>query len=161
MLKLYKEINNQLHYWETWDLKDGQGAIVHWGIVGEKGQHKTLLAATTPDLKDEVQKEIDQLKGDDYAEIDIEDHYTLLIEYEIEGKGTAEDLAKRHRLEAKLDQTLGWTGLGHCDGGSIGSGSMEIFCYVVDFETAKMVIEADVKDTEFADYHRIIDENDE
>src|SRR5690606_19910390 len=36
MLKLYKLIDNQLHYWETWD-KDEKSAIVHWGIVGQRG----------------------------------------------------------------------------------------------------------------------------
>ena len=36
MLKLYKLIDNQLHYWETWD-KDEKTAIVHWGIVGQTG----------------------------------------------------------------------------------------------------------------------------
>ena len=43
-------------------------------------------------------------------------------------------------------------------GGSIGSGTMEVCCFVVDFELAKTVIEADLKDTEFADFTRIYDE---
>lgn len=33
-----------------------------------------------------------------------------------------------------LNEGLGWTGLGCCDGGGIGSGTMEACCYVVDFE---------------------------
>jgi len=41
MLKLYKLIDNQLHYWETWD-KDDKTAIVHWGIVGQIGQDKEV-----------------------------------------------------------------------------------------------------------------------
>ena len=28
MLKLYKQVDNQLHYWETWD-KDNKTGIVH------------------------------------------------------------------------------------------------------------------------------------
>ena len=40
-----------------------------------------------------------------------------------------------------MDEVLGWTGLGHTDGGSIGSGTMEVGCVVVDFEIAKKVIE--------------------
>ncbi|WP_346823269.1 hypothetical protein [Rapidithrix thailandica] len=46
-----------------------------------------------------------------------------------------------------MDRTLGWTGLGHTDGGSIGSGIMEVGCIVVDFELAKKLIEQDLKDT--------------
>jgi len=57
-----------------------------------------------------------------------------------------------------MNETLGWTGLGACDGGSIGSGSMEVCCFVVDFNAAKQVIEADLEGTEFGDYSRIYDE---
>ena len=73
--------------------------------------------------------------------------------------GDVEDLEKRHRLEDRMNETLGWTGLRMCDGGSIGSGTMEVCCYVVDFDMAKKVIEEDLKGTEFSDYIRIYDEN--
>ncbi|MEN7550487.1 hypothetical protein AAG747_21385 [Rapidithrix thailandica] len=56
-------------------------------------------------------------------------------------------MEKRHQLEERMDRTLGWTGLGHTDGGSIGSGIMEVGCIVVDFELAKKLIEQDLKDT--------------
>ena len=58
-----------------------------------------------------------------------------------------------------MDETLGWTGLGYCDGGSIGSGTMEVCCLVVDFDTAAKLIEADIQETEFADYTRIYPED--
>ena len=73
--------------------------------------------------------------------------------------GCGEDVEKRYLLQDRMNETLGWTGLGHCDGGSIGSGTMEVCCYVVDFEIAKNVIENDLKGTEFEDYMRIYDEN--
>lgn len=73
--------------------------------------------------------------------------------------GTAIDLKKRHALENKMNGILGWAGLGHCDGGSIGSGTMEVCCFVVDFPIAKRVIEEKLKETEFSDYSRIFDEN--
>jgi hypothetical protein len=60
-----------------------------------------------------------------------------------------------------MDETLGWTGLGHCDGGSIGSGTMEVCCLVVDFQIAKKVIQKDLAKTEFSDYSRIFEEESE
>lgn len=154
MLKLYKLIDNQLHYWETWD-KDEQTAIVHWGIVGETGQYKEVKNGFFSNFRKTVQKGIDEKLKDGYAEFN-EDNYAFLeIEYEIDGFGTEKDLDKRHRLEEKMNEVLGWTGLGNTDGGSIGSGTMEVGCIVVDFEIAKKVIEEKLKDTEFGNYSRI------
>lgn len=154
MLKLYKLIDNQLQYWETWD-KDEKTAIVHWGIVGQRGQDKEVKSGLFSNFRETVQKEINEKLKEGYAEFN-EDNYSFLeIEYKIEGFGTDEDLDKRHRLEEKMDEVLGWTGLGHTDGGSIGSGTMEVGCIVVDFDIAKKVIEEKLKDTEFGDYSRI------
>jgi hypothetical protein len=155
MLKLYKLIDNQLHYWETWD-KDEKTAIVHWGIVGQTGQDKEVKSGLLSNFRKTVQKEIDEKLKECYTEFD-EDNYSFLeIEYKIDGFGTEKDLDKRHRLEEKMDEVLGWTGLGHTDGGSIGSGTMEVGCVVVDFDIAKKVIQEKLKDTEFGDYSRII-----
>ena len=76
----------------------------------------------------------------------------MLIEYPVDGMGTTKDLDKRHKLEERMNETLGWTGLGNCDGGSMGSGTMEVCCFVVDFKIAKRVIEEDLKSTKFGDY---------
>ena len=81
-----------------------------------------------------------------------------MIEYEIDGGGDSDDLSKRHRLEERMNETLGWTGLGMCDGGSIGSGTMEVCCIVVDFLAAKSVIERELEGTEFSNFARIYDE---
>lgn len=56
-----------------------------------------------------------------------------------------------------LNESLGWTGLGCCDGGSIGSGTMEACCYVVDFE--RDVLTKELAETRHGDYTRIYDED--
>jgi len=154
MLKLYKQKDNQLWYWETWD-KDEKTAIVHWGVVGEQGQNKEVKGGLFSSFRKNVQKEIDQKLKEGYTEFDQDKVSFLEIEYIIDGFGTEQDLAKRHRLEQKMDEVLGWTGLGHTDGGSIGSGTMEVGCMVVDFDIAKKVIEESLKGTEFGNYSRI------
>jgi hypothetical protein len=93
-----------------------------------------------------------------FRPVDIDDHCTLLIEYTVDGMGAKDDVEKRHRLESRMSETLGWTGLGTCDGGSIGSGSMEVCTFVVDFALAKAVIEKDLAGTEFENFTRIFDE---
>jgi len=158
MLKLYRKDAEVINYWETWD-KDDKTGLIHWGTVGEVGQseevHSNLLSSFRKKIQTIINKKVDE----GYRQIDIDDHYTLLIEYTIEGMGTPEDIEKRTRLQDKMDDVLGWTGLGHCDGGSIGSGSMEACCFVIDFSLAKIVIEKSLQNTEFANYVRIYDEN--
>lgn len=156
MLKLYKRIKRVLHYHEAW--ANGGKITEHWGIVGERGE----TAEHKRNKKLSEEKNIEQVLSRPLAEgfrpIDVDDHAILLIEYPVEGMGTTKDLNKRHALEDRMNETLGWTGLGNCDGGSIGSGTMEVCCFVVDFKIARRVIEEDLKNTKFADYSRIYDE---
>jgi len=157
MLKLYKITTEQKLYWETWD-NDNGSHTVHWGELGTKGQSKTVKSSLFKKATDKIQLEVDKYVSEGYLPIEDEDHYVLMIEFAIDGMGTGEDVEKRHRLEDRMNETLGWTGLGACDGGSIGSGTMEVCNFVVDFEIAKAVIELDLKGTEFENYTRIYDE---
>ena len=151
MLKLYRFSAQKKEYWETWENEDHH--VAHWGELGTNGQTKGIRDSLLKKSHKKVQEEIDNLIENGYSEA--EEEFTVLIEYNIEGMGTASDVEKRHRLENRMNETLGWSGLGNCDGGSIGSGTMEVCNFVVDFEVAKKVIEADLAGTEFECYARI------
>lgn len=157
MLKLYRLLPSKKEYWETWEQSPGQH-LVHWGELGTRGSTETVRSGITVSATDIIQKEIHELVAQGYAPVEDDEHAILMIEYPVEGMGTPIDLEKRNALEARLNETLGWTGMGNCDGGSIGSGTMEVCNFVVDFEVAKQVIEMDLAGTEFANYSRIYDE---
>ena len=157
MIKLYRFSQALKECWETWEDGDGNHTV-HWGELGSRGQHKTVTSGLWRNAQAIVQKERDAKIAEGFAERDEDAHAVLLVEYAIQGMGSAADLDKRHRLEERLGDTLGWTGLGACDGGSIGRGTMEACVYVVDAELAKNVIAADLAGTEFADYTRIYEE---
>ena len=156
VLKLYKFSEAKKEYWETWDNDDGSHTI-HWGELGTEGKSKEVKGSFFKKPEAIIQKEVDEMVAKGFMPTDQE--FTLLIEYAIEGMGEKGDVEKRHRLEERMNETLGWTGLGNCDGGSIGSGTMEVCNFVVDFDVAKKVIEKDLKGTEFENYTRIYDEN--
>jgi hypothetical protein len=157
MLKLYRLTNGRKEYWETW--ADDKGVhTIHWGALGSRGESKAVKSTLLRKAETSIQEEIHRLIEEGFRSLSPEDHATLMIEYAIAGMGTAGDLDKRHRLEERMNETLGWTGLGACDGGSIGSGTMEVCSYVVDFELAKAVIENDLAGSEFANFTRIYDE---
>jgi len=158
MLKLYRMSASPKEYWETWE-ETAERSLVHWGILGTRGSTETVNSGFVRSATSIIQAEINQLVTGGFTPIAPDDHVALMIEYSIEGGGSATDIDKRHRLEQRMNETLGWTGLGACDGGSIGSGSMEVCNFVLDFDIARQVIEDDLEGTEFADYSRIYDES--
>jgi hypothetical protein len=158
MIKLYRFTDSTKEYWETWNNGNGE-FTVHWGKLGDQGNSEIIKSSLLKNADRTVNQMIVSKRENGFFEIGRDDQFTLLIEYPVEGMGNEHDLDKRYALQARMDETLGWTGLGHCDGGSIGSGTMEVCCFVVDFETAKRVIQTDLAGTQFADYTRIYDEN--
>lgn len=156
MLKLYKRTGDALRYHEAWA---HDGIITeHWGVVGEQGQTREHKVPQGKGDGDAISDVLRSAADDGFCPI--ENMAVLLIEYAINVFGTEHELEKRYALQDRMDETLGWTGLGHCDGGSSGSGTMEVCCLVVDFDIAKRVVVADLKGTEFGDYTRIYREDD-
>lgn len=41
MIKMLKKQNDALHYWEVWYDEDEKTFTVHYGQVGERGEHFT------------------------------------------------------------------------------------------------------------------------
>jgi hypothetical protein len=157
MIKLYKELDGRWHYHEAWA---GDNEITeHWGVVGDNGESREHKLTAGEAESDALRRVLRGAVEDGYTEIELDDHVILVVEYDVDGFGTPEDLDKRHRLQDRMGGVLGWPGLGHCDGGSIGSDTMEIACFVVDFDIAKKVIEEDLKGTEFEDFTRIYNES--
>jgi hypothetical protein len=152
MLKLYKRIEGVLHYHEAWE-DDGK-IVEHWGKAGLKGKFVEHPAPATSGAR-ALRKVLKPALEKGYAPVPARRMAVVLVEYVIKGFGTPADLKKRHELEDLLNEVLGWTGLGHCDGGSIGSGTMGACCFVVDAELARRVLKSKLKGTRFANYSRI------
>jgi hypothetical protein len=159
LFKLYRLSEREKLFWETWEESPGKHTV-HWGQLGTRGHEKSVKSSLWNRAQKVIQAEIDGMVQQGFQEVSLDDHVVLMIEYAVDGWGAENDLAKRHQLQNRMDELLGWTGLGHCDGGSIGSGTMEVCNFVVDFELAKRVIETDLVGSEFADYARIYEETD-
>jgi hypothetical protein len=154
MIKLYRKNSDGIEYWEAWENKGEH--TVHWGQAGDRGKSEAVRGSLFRSAEKTVAARVAEKKKEGFQEID--DLDTLMIEYAIEGMGSTADIEKRHRLQERMDEALGWTGLGNCDGGSIGSGTMEVCCFVVDFDIAAKAVSADLAGTEFANFTRIYKE---
>ena len=153
MIKLYLKTKSAMRYHEAWI--DGTKIIEHWGVVGERGETKEHKKDRKKSGEENILAVLAEPLADGFSPIDDDDLDVLMIEYAIDGMGNKKDLKKRHDLEDRMNETLGWTGLGNCDGGSIGSGTMEVCCLVVDFKTAKRLIAKDLAESKFSDFTRI------
>src|SRR5690348_13126085 len=124
MLKLYKSEAASLRYWEAWDTS--KEVTVHWGVVGKEGSTKRLSLAPQEDASSVIEREATLLRAEGYQELPDDMLSQVVVQYPILEMGTPEDLDRRYEVEHLINQRLGWTGLGYCDGGDIGSGTMNI-----------------------------------
>ena len=154
MIKLYKGSKGaELHYHEAWAAD--ASITEHWGKLGEVGSTREHTLTEADDPTDALEAVLAPVRAAGFAELGDEELALLQIEYRIQGTGNAADLGKRIALEDRMNEVLGWVGLGQCEGGSSGYGTMEVRCLVVDFELARRVIEADLLGSRFDDYSRI------
>ncbi|MBJ6763636.1 hypothetical protein JGU66_22940 [Myxococcaceae bacterium JPH2] len=141
MLKLYKKDGDTLHYWEAWE-HDGE-LTVHWGAVGQMGEHKKLPIPPGEDVDMLIAQEAESLVDAGYDEPEPDAQLALIVEYAVQGKGTGHDFEKRKAVEELLSDMLGWTGNGEVEGGETITGKMRVYCLVMDVDIAtRTVVEA-------------------
>lgn len=154
MIKLYKGMKGGILYHEAWsaDLTITE----HWGKLGEVGCTRDHELTEADDPDDALQAVLAPARALGFSELDEEELRLLSIQYRIQGMGSEADLSKRCALEDRMNEVLGWVGLGQCEGGNTSYGTMEVRCSVVDFDLARSVIKADLAGSIFDDYTRIV-----
>ncbi|MBS8263957.1 hypothetical protein DYI25_05850 [Mesobacillus boroniphilus] len=143
MIKLLKQAENKTFYWEVW--KDGRALMIHYGTVGDMGKTEEMKL---PLLKkaEKVMNELAEVKiAEGFNQLDEEELTELVIQYSYSENEMQTALQKRHIVEDLMNECLGWTGNGSCDGGDIGSGTANIFNYVVDVEKAGQTVIDELK----------------
>jgi hypothetical protein len=137
-VKLYKRTEESTLYWEAWE--HGREVIIHWGVLGERGETRQIAIGPDTTGRSLITRESKAYRSQGFQEIDDEDHTLLLVQFPIEGE---KDLDKADLAEDLLNECLGWTGNGYCDGNDIGSGTINVYCYVVEPGLAgKTIIES-------------------
>ncbi len=134
MFKLYRRAKQGLEYWEAW--YSNEKVVEHKGLCGENGEVAEHEASDAETGRRILVKLRSAKKEAGFKPIAPSRHAMIVVEGPIDGFGAQHDLDVRGKLEDQLDELLGLLGLGHCDGGSTGSGSMEVFCMVVDAKIA-------------------------
>jgi hypothetical protein len=153
LFKLYRTVDGRRCYREAW--VNGTKVMEHWGVCGERGEVRTHQVGHDHTAQGILQALKAQARALGFRPIPAGRRCVLVIEYDLESAASCGNLKPRHVVEDLLDQELGWLGLGHCDGGSAGSGTMEVFCPVIDFALARDAVAHALAGSPFADYRRI------
>lgn len=130
LLKLYKREENTTLYWEAWE--ENQEILVHFGELGQIGETTSIPIAEFEPPETAILRHAEEAREAGFGEIDHEDLFEMIVQYPGD-KGDVADFEEfAGRVEDLLNDVLGWTGLGHCDGNEVGNGTINVYCYVVD-----------------------------
>ena len=72
------------------------------------------------------------------------------------GLGTLDELDWRHTVEDQLGGLLEEAGIGECDGGQSGAGTMEVFLYTSDRDRTVRLVQDDLTDRELIGFTKIV-----
>lgn len=154
LVKLYKKNNLKVMYWEAW--VDGANVIVHDGIVGEEGNTYEVSANKSQLAENIIEHYKKEALRKGYKPIPLDKHYSVSISYKLDSTwGSTQDLERRYKIQDIVDQALGWSGNGHCDGGNIGMGEMTVTTWVVDPKAAVATIKKTLKESGHSHGHEI------
>lgn len=132
MIKLYKRVGGEWLYWEAWESSD-RSVTVHWGTLGDTGRTRQVRVPAGDSADGIILRESQEPHADGYTEVDPKNHSQVVVQFKTKDAwGDTADLEKRERVEGLLNECLGWTGNGHCDGGDIGSGTINAYSFVID-----------------------------
>jgi hypothetical protein len=112
-------------------------------LVADLKTLANLVGADHPGLRERMIAETAKSISAPQQKAGADDHSTLIVQYRTKGWGSPQDLQMRHKVEFLLDESLKTTANGYCDGGDIGSGTVNIFLFVLDPSRARdTVVEA-------------------
>ena len=132
MFKRYRS-DRELQYREAWT--DDDAVVEHWGVLGNVGEtrrHEVGPKRNAASILSDLERSAERAG---FEPIPVERYRCVQVRANVAGDGSVDDLDLRHRLEEALNEALGWTGLGFCDGGDMTS-----FNYVADLNLGLKVI---------------------
>src|SRR5579859_6341096 len=101
MLKLYKRIDDRLHYHEGWNA--GECLVEHWGIVGQNGQVKEHLLTAGLSEADMLAQMLRPALDRGFEPMHDDDMASLFVVYSIGPTTARKKLRKRHAIEDRLN----------------------------------------------------------
>lgn len=147
MIQLTKQSGSDALYQTIYT--EGRLIIQHQGIVGEWVRAEDIGQMRVSRFKRlgvQILQLIEKFERQGYRELNEADYRELIVQFPYDEGQAEAALERRHMLEEIIDEGLLHTGNGYCKGGDIGSGTTNIFYYVLDVEAAVSLIFEGIKE---------------
>ncbi|MEM1036247.1 MAG: hypothetical protein AAGI14_05750 [Pseudomonadota bacterium] len=145
MFRLYKrdEENELRAYYEVWAEPARRRIIEHWGVVGEAGETETHRIWFFGGLEKQFEKIMAPAHAQGFEEIALGDYETLIVMFtDQDDVPTPQESAS---VADQINEILGWTGLGFCDGDEVSGKDIDLTCRVVASDMARALIAEEAK----------------
>jgi hypothetical protein len=147
MIEIYKRDRDGCHYWRAW--RHQRIVVLNWGKVGERGRTHQIRLKKGQAAKAVIEEAARKPIAEGYGAIDPEEYDTVVVQYQLAGWGSVDDLDRRRKIEEVLNECLASTCNGFCDGGDLGSGEMNLYCLVIDPSAVRNAIVSALKKNRF------------
>lgn len=140
MIKMLRTRQDRIDYWEVWYDEEQKTFTVHFGQVGERGEHYVERRKSRINVQTYMESLAKKQEASGYKLLDEDLFRAVLVQYKIDGEDPDAEFDLLEQVENAMNECLGWTGNGYCDGSDYGSGTMNVFCFVLDMELALLTI---------------------
>ncbi|MEM9054908.1 MAG: hypothetical protein AAGB16_06245 [Pseudomonadota bacterium] len=151
MFRLYKrdETGRVIAYHEAWAEPRRRRIVEHWGALGDAGQTEVHRIWIFRSLEQQFEAILGPARGIGFGVLEPGDYQTLTISYGPETNIEADQAADR------INEILGWTGLGYCEDDAADAEGLSIICRVVDFDMAQTALSDALAGSDFDGYSHI------
>ncbi|GED72264.1 hypothetical protein BRE01_59660 [Brevibacillus reuszeri] len=148
MIRLLKKGEKEWQFWEAWYEEKEQHYAIHCGIVGVRGGQYNVLTDHAGEYQHSLQEWVNEMKEEGYLEVTKDDLQCLHVQF---AHLHAEDIEMRYHIEQILDECLGTTGNGHCNGGDDSRGGLVVMCHVLQIDQAVVDVVQALREKSLAD----------
>ncbi|AWX56600.1 MULTISPECIES: hypothetical protein [Brevibacillus] len=138
MIRMLKKNETRWSYWEVWYEETEHLYTIHYGNVGEVGEHFAVVAEQIEGRPDEVlQSWTEEMKEQGYQVMKTNDFHPMIVHFP---QLCESEIEMRYLIEQLLDECLGKTGNGHSDGGEDSERTLAVICRVIDTKKAAAAV---------------------
>nr|WP_217366382.1 hypothetical protein [Brevibacillus sp. Leaf182] len=135
---MLKKNETRWSYWEVWYEETEHLYTIHYGNVGEVGEHFAVVAEQIEGRPDEVlQSWTEEMKEQGYQVMKTNDFHPMIVHFP---QLCESEIEMRYLIEQLLDECLGKTGNGHSDGGEDSERTLAVICRVIDTKKAAAAV---------------------